>query len=275
MPKPTNKNENRKRVFFITSNKTFVDNELEYSIIKRDGIDDDHSIVFEISYKYKNRENFTIKIHSFSFIPTQLSKHHFFDKNTYKTFVSLKENNLKEYKAEIYFQKDKNNFIYDLKFKENWLNFQPPIAINFNKKEQLNLYGKFFEKYGITQDNELSTDLVLFTQKKYIFDQNFYLDLFLDLFKLCYKTSSAQRLLFSFKLERVLLPPKIDEEDEKDYSNLLNKIIEDPSQTIVKGVDNKLKKNLIFKGFFTESTPPVIYKISSTKICLQPSGKTL
>ena len=254
MSDPSKKTDENKNVFFITSNQTFINKDLVYSVVKRDGIYNCKQLL-DFPYKYNNRENFTIKIHSFQFIQKNLSNQ-FIDKKSkkYKAIIELKQGSL-TFKAEIQFLTIRNNFIYDLRFSPNeWFGSQPPISLYLKDIEQFNYYVQLLKEMKLKQDSDLYNDLSLNTHFNYIIDKKYYLNLYLEIFKNCYKAKSIQSLLLGFKPERVMLPTSFN---IKSYSSLLNAIAKDPPKILFrekekeKKNENDKKKKTINKCFFT------------------------
>ena len=238
------------KVFFIASNQTNLDDKLQYSIEKRKGIFD---LVKEksITYRYNNRENFTIKIFSFNYNPSELA----FDSKDqatqkYKAKINLcKKNVLKSdnFIGKILFKNNKNNFIYDLKFESNnWFNSAAPVALYLKHSEQFNYYHLLLKELKIKIDDKLSEALILDTQNFFVGqDKKFYFDFFLDVFKFCFKLKIVRPLLMAFKQEKVMIPDKIN---VKFYSSLLN-LISQKLEIINKNAP-KIEKHFFFLLLF-------------------------
>ena len=163
-------NNNNPSVFFITSNQSYIDNKLEYLIIKTEGMNNLEKRI-SFPHRYDNRENFTIKIFSFNYIPSKLvniPKDKKAKTNNYKAKIKLIYKGLinSEYIGEILFKNNgRNNFIYDFKFNETeWIKKQPPIALNLNRIEQLKYYGALLKELNVKQGEKLSEDLMIDTQ---------------------------------------------------------------------------------------------------------------
>lgn len=62
---------NEMKVFFTVSNQTNLDEKLIYSLEKKNGFSD-LKTWSTTNYRYNNRENYTIKIYSFDFRPSEL-----------------------------------------------------------------------------------------------------------------------------------------------------------------------------------------------------------
>ena len=209
-----------KKVFFITSNQSKLDKEINYTLAGSGAIN--LKPILTKTQKYK-MEDFTINVLTFEFVVKDLKD---IDKDQktkkYKAKVNL---NFKKYSfpGQVEFLKERNNFIYDFKFKEHngWTgNISPPLSIKFCKTDQIHIFNEVLRKLNVKQEDELSLNLISDSQlciKGNNFDLNFYI----EIYKLCYKISAGNLHLAMFKLERVLLPQKFE---TKLYSGLLNLI---------------------------------------------------
>ena len=156
------------KVFFITSNLSSLDNEIEYSISNSNMIVNLTQILKK-SGRYKNK-NITTYIFSFEFIQGELNKN-FKDNNSerYKTKIILKSNNkiYENFEGIILFKENKNNFIYD--FKLNGINdyikkIPSPECINYSKIEQLKIFNETLKVLKVKQDHQLYKDLIIDSQ---------------------------------------------------------------------------------------------------------------
>ena len=259
--------KNELKVFFITSNQKHLDEKLQYTLEKRNGMS--NLIKMEtIPFRYDNRENFTIKIFSFEIKPSELLPE-LQDKTTkkYRAKIHLiqKRNYLSDgdFIGYILFKNNKNNFIYDFKFenRNTWLNSQPPVSLNLNLKEQFVYYAKLLKKMKIKIGDDLAKALVLDTENFFFGkEKEFYLDFFLEVFKMCFKERLAKPLLITFKPDKVKIPKKMNKDD---YSGLLNliskniKIITNNSPGVEKFFYTLL---LFFKMHFEKETIPDLLK---------------
>jgi len=148
------------QVFFITSNQTKLDKNIEYYLSKGR-----LKNILTKNMKFK-KENFTIKVFSFEIIKEYLKDIDIKEKK-YKAKIELKQqyNNINSIKFEgiILFKGNRNNFIYDFEFKEykGWTaSYSPPIHIRFTKIEQLKIYIEALNYLKIKQDDKLSYDLI-------------------------------------------------------------------------------------------------------------------
>ena len=225
MSKP--KEQNELKVFFIVSHQTNLDEKIKYSLEKRNGYYDLTTLSSEI-FRYNNRENFTIKIYSFNFKPSELLDK-YQDKKTKKYKVKIILSN-KGYMTEstfyglIFIKQNRHNFIYDLKFQTNsWFNKQPPISLNLKPIDQFLMYEKLLKKLKLARDENLYNALLLETQNLFFIgqDKKFYLEFFLEVFKRSYRNKLVGLLLMAFKPEK--LNPQNNFKIE-GYINLLNSI---------------------------------------------------
>ena len=219
-----------KKVFFITSNESQIENVLKYSYKDNPAI-----INFKNEYKKEQKHKtsiYNVKVYSFEVIVDSLNDKNF-DKETKKYISKIMVTNQsnESFYGNILFKKEKNNFIYDFKFKENghWTYITyPPNCIKFTKKDQLKIFNEVLIKLNFKQKDHIYIDMILdsqnFLREKYDFDY------FLDILKCCYSQNEVKTLLMAFKLERVNLPQKLD---VKKYSSLLGIIGKKP-EIIVK-----------------------------------------
>ena len=130
--------------------------------------------IFTKSINYNN-DSFIVSIFCFTFVQKNLKESDYDKKSkNYKATVCLKHKNNK-FEGIILFKKEKNNFIYDFKFNddEGFISItKPPTSIKFSKLDQLKLYGKYMNSKKIKQDNPLSVDLILDSQKYLSEDKN-------------------------------------------------------------------------------------------------------
>ena len=170
------------QVFFITSNQSKINEKLDYSI-NQAGIINLKPIV-EKTLMYK-REDFTTRVFSFEIIPNDLKeKDKTVDKKKYLAKITLKFNKC-DFKGEIPFFKERNNFSYGFSFQDykGWTGTtSPPIYIKYTKAEQIQLFNEVLKKLNVKQGDPLSLNLISDSQL-FITGQKFYLDHhpFLDL----------------------------------------------------------------------------------------------
>ena len=112
------KKEELFKVFFITSNQTSLDDNLEYSLTKS-GMVNLHKVLSKIT-KYNNQK-FTISVFSFDIIKDDLRNNDFDKKSrSYKAIIKLEQKMIfgfYRYEGYILFKSTKNNFIFDLSLK--------------------------------------------------------------------------------------------------------------------------------------------------------------
>ena len=130
------------QVFFITSNQTKLDKNIEYSSSKRK-----LKIIMKKDMKFRN-EHFIIKVFSFEIIKEHLKDKDIKEKK-YKAKIELKHYinkfNSITFEGIILFKENRNNFIYDFEFEkfQSWTgDYDPPIHIRFTKCEQLKIYNE-------------------------------------------------------------------------------------------------------------------------------------
>ena len=122
----------KKKVFFITSNQTKLDQYIRYEIPRNKGVDNLKSGYQNAEWTEKKiykREDFSIYINSFEIIPEKLNLE---DKEAktrkYKINVEHKYNRC-TFPSNIFFRANKNNFIYNLEFQEYnglYKDYEPP-----------------------------------------------------------------------------------------------------------------------------------------------------
>ena len=137
------------RLYFITSNQSKLDKYIKYDIPKNRGLTDfrvgDSNSEMREERQYK-REFFTVYLNSMEIVPNALKKEDQ-DPTTkrYNCEINLKYNKC-TFPGKLNFKHTKNNFIYDLEFKEyhGWTKvFDPPPQIKFSKLDQLKMYTKY------------------------------------------------------------------------------------------------------------------------------------
>ena len=233
-----------KTVFFITSNQSKIDNDIKYSLSDHRTISLKPILTKSIKYK---REDFIINVLSFEVFPNKLRDKDRDEKSKkYITKVELKYNKT-SFPGEIKFIKERNNFIYDFAFKDymGWTGniSPPPLNIKLSKIEQIQIFNEALKKLKVKQNDELYLNLITDSQD-YILGQNFDLDFYLEIYKLCYRIPNGRLHLLMFKLERVLLPENFE---TKLYSNLLELIEKKPELII----NNCYSPEIFLKSFYT------------------------
>ena len=239
------------KVFFITSNQSSLDNKLEYSLTKSGMIN--LQIVLSKTQKY-NRENFTTSVLTFDIKKDDLRNNDLDkDKKAYKAIIKLKQKGLlgdTKFDGIIFFKATKNNFIFDFKFND-YIGFTgttlAPPHIKYPHSFQIKLYNEAFKKLKIKQNTYFAENLISDSQRLLI-GQKFNIDLFLEIFKSCYSSSSVKTLLMCFNVGKATLPTyKID---PKEYSKILNLIEKNP-KAIIRHCTEKDNPKKYYKSFFT------------------------
>ena len=217
------------KVFFIISNKKDLDNIIQYSLEKNDGMINFQNNLTKYITKEEDGIEYTISVYSFEFNKKELKENNK-DESTknYKALIKLtyKENS---YEGLILFREKRNNFIYDFKFNENITlpkDKTPPSSLELDKLEQMKIFIELLKELKVNKGEKLSLDLNLDSQ---IFlmgkDTKYPFDFYLQNFNQCYTTNQINTLLMMFKLERVILPKKLNVED---YSPILRQVEEKP-----------------------------------------------
>ena len=217
------------KVFFIASNQTSLDDKLNYSLKRGDNAN--FQLVISKIVKYK-REDFSIYVFCFDIITKDLDE---FDKDKekklYKAIIKLQnKDNIKNpvFEGKIFFKETQNNFIYDFEFEEteSFINtFKPPLAIRFNKTEQLKLFCQAMTKLKIKQTHKPFIDLIM-TSQKFLIGQKFTFDFFLQIMKSCFYTKEVLKLLRTFNFNKFKLPDY--EFDPSEYKSFLNSLEKNP-----------------------------------------------
>ena len=235
-------NDDILRVFFIVSNESNIDNELQFSLINK-GMTNLKKIITKNLY-----HNITASVYSFEFISKILDdKDKVQDTKKYKALINVNYKNI-FFKCKIFFEEIKNNFIYDFKFEENdeIKNFNI-MPMELSKLEQLKLYEEVLKELKVKLGDKLFQDLMLDSQTFFMGNNNkYYFDFYLEVFKLCYSRKEIKILLMLFKLEKVELPENIE---IKNYSNMLN-LIEKKPDILTKYCNEINSKNKLIKRFY-------------------------
>ena len=133
------------KVFFITSTKSNLENEIHYSLCNHNGMTNLQNV---LNSTIEN--DLIISVYSFDIIPKNI-KEDYKDKETqkYQSVINLKYNKI-NIKGIILFKKTKNNFIYDFKFEDNKdKNICLQFNLNLNKFEQFKIYKELLKKFII------------------------------------------------------------------------------------------------------------------------------
>jgi hypothetical protein len=232
------------KVFFITSTKSNLENEIHYSLCNHNGMTNLQNV---LNSTIEN--DLIISVYSFDIIPKNI-KEDYKDKETqkYQSVINLKYNKI-NIKGIILFKKTKNNFIYDFKFEDNKdKNICLQFNLNLNKFEQFKIYKELLKKLQIKQDNALFQDLIN-DSIVYLYGKNtiYYFDYYLEIFKFCFPNSNLKIILLMFKLEKVKIPNKFN---FKEYSLLLD-LIEKKPDIIIKLLNSNKDKHKFLKIFYT------------------------
>jgi hypothetical protein len=234
------------KVFFITSNPSSIDKEIEYSLSNASGMNN-FNIILKKEKEY-GKEKFITKACYFEITPQELKeKNKDKDSKKYKAKLLLKYD--RNFEGTILFKEDRNNFIYDFKFNEfnDWSRMiPPPKYINFTKVDQLKIFNEILKYLKVKQGDKLYTNLITDSQC-YITGKVFSLDFYLEVLKACYTQKEVKTLLMMFKLARVKLPKKME---VKEYSSIL-KIIEKKPEKIIIHCSGKDNPEKYLKSFYT------------------------
>ncbi len=234
------------RVFFITSNQSKIDQKLEYSLVQSGMTNLKPILENKTSYK---KEEFATKVFCFDIIQKELKdKDKTADKKKYVAKINLKYNRC-TFIGDVPFIKDRNNFIYTFAFQdyEGWTGkTAPPFYIRYTEVEQIQLFNEVLRKLKVKQGDALSLNLVSDSQIM-IKGKKFFLDFYIEILKLCYAKLEVKMHLIMFKLERVLLPQKMD---VKLYSKFLE-IIEKKPDIIIRHCKATENTDRYFKSFYT------------------------
>ena len=240
------------RVFFITSNQSKLENEIQYTISTRDKAFQNLKILLKKEQKFK-REDFTFHVHSFEVIKSELDDNYKIpETKIYKAKITLRYNRT-IFEGFVKFKETKkhfNTFFYDLKFNEAKGFFgatPPPPSINFTKTEQIRIYNEILKLLKIKQGDPLSITLIT-DSLAYINKNKYYLDFYLEILRSCYTKVEVKMLLMKLNLEHVKLPEKID--NLNYYTNILNSIEKNPN-LITKHCGEKDSKDKYYKFFYT------------------------
>jgi len=233
------------KIFLIVSNQEYLNDKIEYYLESSNKIINLDKLYTKI---LKNNEgDFTVSIYSSNI--DKLNKNNFdAQSKKYKDIVILKYNN-NTFKGIIFYkEKDRNNFIYDLKFKENDQKISPPIYLNFTKLEQLKLFSELLKNLKVKQGERLSKDLLIDSQLIIRgSNSSYYFDFYLEIFKQSYSQKEIKTLLMMFKLDRVILPKEMK---VKEYSSIL-KMIEKKPSIIIKYIGENDNIEKYYKYLYT------------------------
>ena len=229
------------KVFFIVSNESNIDKELQFSLNNK-GMTNLKKLFSKTFDK-----NILVSIYSFEFITKKLEDLDK-DKNNknYKALINGEYNNI-SFKGIIFFNELKNNFIYDFKFEQNEeiKNFNLG-NVELSKMEQLKMYEEVLKKLKVKPGDPLLLDLILDSQKFFMNNNTkYYFDFYLEVFKLCYSRKEIKRLLMLFNLEKVNLPENIE---INNYSKMMSLIEKKPDILTKYCIEND-SKNLLLKRF--------------------------
>jgi len=236
------------KVFFIVSNLSKLDESIEYSFPNNQN---PLNIILTKNEKYR-REDFSIKVFTFEILKDNLTKKDL-EKKKYKAKIQLNynKNNFQStcFKGEIPFRENRNNFIFDFYFDDfkGWTGiYSPPINIKFSRCQQLKIYNEALNKMNVKQGVILSQHLILDSQI-YLKEKQYDLDFYLEILKRCYSIKEVKTLLMMFKLEKVILPEKLE---VKAYSSILE-LIEEKPDIIIRYCGEKDNIDKYYKLFYS------------------------
>ena len=168
------------KVFFIVSNESNIDKDIQYSLINKEMT----NLIKIISKNLDN--NIIVSVYCFEFVSKELEKI-VKDKETkkYKALINAKYKNI-IFKGIIFFKEIKNNFIYDFKFEKNEeiKNFNLTY-VELSKIDQLKMYSEVLKTLKVKPGDPLLLDLVLDSQIYFMGSKiKYYFDFYLEVFKL-------------------------------------------------------------------------------------------
>ena len=171
------------RVFFIISNQSRLDNLVNYSLLKTDGMKN-LNLIMKKTDKFEGEE-FTTYVFYFNIFPEDLKDT---DKDIktkrYKAKIIL-ENEEMNFEGFILFKENKNNFVYDFRFGnyKGWIGvYSPPSSINYSKAEQIKIFNEVLKILKAKQEDKLYKNLITDSQC-YITGRKYYLDFYLEILK--------------------------------------------------------------------------------------------
>ena len=250
------KNDKTLKVFFIVSIHSCPDNIEKFTLEKTTEKYSDLKILLQKSINNNN----TALICYFSFLKESEKNK---DTNRFEDKIKLEfKNNI--FYGSIFFDKTKNNFIYDFKFedtKEYNNTISPQNHINLSTFQQLKLYSELMKQYKIKMMDSLFTDLIndsLYYLEIKIKDKDsyYYFDYYLELFKMCYASKEIRRLLVLFNLSKVKLPDNLI---INDYSKILNSIESNPKIITKHCIKKQNENSYIFNAGDNELNTINIY----------------
>ena len=234
MKNPNEINSGLKKVFFITSNKCILDQDITYEIPQNKGLTNlragASNAEFHETIKFKN-DSFSIYVNSIGINTKDLIPEEQDPKTQkYNINISIKYNqNISS--SIISFIPDKDNFLYNFSYEDNYQ------IIKFTHLEQLKIYIKYMKTIKLRQTDQLFKELINDSQNL-LLDKKINLDFYLEIFKNCYSEKQFQ-FLSLFKLKNILLTPDFD---YKEYSPFLN-IIEQKPEIQLRYCTNEEDKN--------------------------------
>ena len=241
----------KKKIFFIISNQSALDNDIEYTIIDNYGLSNLKRLCY--GTMKKKSENYTISVYYIDIIPEYLEKKHKDSElEKYEAKIKYKKNKIigsDIFYGTISFIKTKNNFIYDFEFKESKGLFNniiyPPPYIKFSKASQLQIYIQIKELF-FKEDELLFQDLIT-DSKRFLIEQNiekYSFDFYLENFLIIYHLKEIKELLKCFDLKIIELSHNFN---PKRYAEVLNECENDPS--IIMKYSNKKKDKYYYKFY--------------------------
>ena len=238
----------RKKIFFITSNLLNQTEQLQYELQKCIGIQnlrarEKGEFIQEI--KYLNNKYLTT-LCSFEIIPSDLKK----ESKPYKATIILRDIKDCYFKGNIIFTNyNKNIFIYDFKFEDYKgmiKDTPPPTSIKFTKCEQFKFFFNYLKQNEILINEELGIDLIQ-DSLNYITNDNFALDFYMEIFKVCYLQKNIISFLNEFSLEKFYIPLNFN---YQEYSSIINLIYQKP-RIIMRHLNEKDEHNIYYIKLYT------------------------
>ena len=174
----------KKKLFFITSNQTKLDEHIEYEIKNIKGLTNLKAGNKNAEYKKEMKNQygaFSFYINSVEIKPEDLKDEDKDKKsNKYNVTICQRYNKTSFESDSVYFSPSKKNFIFNFKFiiYKGWeKTYKSPLQIDLSLFEQLKLYIKYLRNIKIQQKEQNFKDLVI-DAKSQCLGSKIYLDFF-------------------------------------------------------------------------------------------------
>ena len=109
----------------------------------------------------------------------------------------------------------------------------------------MNIFQELLKFFRVGQEDPLHTDLVKDSQL-FLEGKEYYLDFFLEIFKLCYSKNEVKNMLILLDLKKVKLPKELN---KNNYSSILD-LIEEKPNIITKYCNENENKDKYYKKFY-------------------------